>query len=340
VNFTPFTYTTHKDIALMELTAPSGIAFKPTQWLQQAWQADKALTLTGVAMLLALALTLIGIAVDPRIVTGQPVWLKPAKFAISLSIYCFSFIWLLGFITGLQRVKAALSWVTVGVIWVEFIIIAGQAWRGTTSHFNNLTPLDLTLFNIMGAAIATAWLMLLIVGVFLAFQKLPDRALLWSLRWGVFVSLIGMAVAVLMLLPSAEQLAILTEGGQPASIGGHSVGVADGGAGLPIVGWSTEGGDIRIPHFFGLHGLQVIPFLAFALGWLGVEMNKRIRLVWLGGAAYTAYIGLLTWQALRDQSIIAPDALSLMSFGALFALTALLAAVIFFIPQSTPEQAA
>jgi hypothetical protein len=34
-----------------------------------------------------LAVSLAGLLLDPRVITGAPAWLKPIKFAISISIY-------------------------------------------------------------------------------------------------------------------------------------------------------------------------------------------------------------------------------------------------------------
>jgi hypothetical protein len=102
------------------------------------------------------------------------------------------------------------------------------------------------------------------------------------------------------------------------------VGAPDGGPGLPGVGWSTQHGDLRVPHFFGLHGLQIIPFV----GWLAMR-RRRIQterqqstFAFTIAVSYLSLIGILTWQALRGQSIIDPDSLTLAALGIWFALSA------------------
>jgi len=37
-------------------------------------------------MMFVLVVALIGLLLDPRVITGAPAWLKPMKFAISISI--------------------------------------------------------------------------------------------------------------------------------------------------------------------------------------------------------------------------------------------------------------
>jgi hypothetical protein len=55
-------------------------------------------------------------------------------------------------------------------------------------------------------------------------------------------------------------------------------------------------------------------------------VRSRLALVWTAALGYLGLVALLTWQALRGQSIIAPDALTIAGFVTLVGV-ALLAAV-------------
>ena len=214
--------------------------------------------------------------------------------------------------------------VTVASFIVEMIVIIAQAARGTTSHFNLTTPLNSFLWFTIGAFIVLVWTMNLLLAVMLLRQRMPDQAFAWSLRLGVLISSIGMAAGFLMVTPTPQQAAAIAGGYGPHIAGAHSVGVVDGGPGLPIFGWSTVGGDLRAAHFVGLHALQILPFL----GWLltrrrsvfaVLAANDRLALVWTGGLGYLNLVVLLTWQALRGQSVVNPDAKTIAAAGALVA---------------------
>jgi Domain of unknown function (DUF4281) len=310
----------------------------PRPTLAYLARINRPLTVVGVVMAITLLGTLVGLAVDPRVITGAPAWLKPAKFAISTSIYAFTFVWLLGFVRGHPRLVAFSANTVAAGLAIEVAIIIVQVIRGTTSHFNLATPLDTVLFSTMGAIIVLVWLMSVLAAGLLIAQRLDDPALAWSLRLGLLIALVGMAVAFFMPQPTPAQLAALSAGAARTVIGAHSVGVADGGPGLPIVGWSVLGGDLRVPHFFGLHGLQVLPLF----GWLlmvrvpRLDARHRLMLVWIVGLAYLGLVAVLTWQALRGQSVIAPDGATLAAFATLLGLSVLAtASVLVHAGQST-----
>jgi hypothetical protein len=108
-----------------------------------------------------------------------------------------------------------------------------------------------------------------------------------------------------------EQAAAMHATHAVRSVGAHTVGAPDGGPGLLGVGWSTQHGDLRVPHFFGLHGLQIIPFI----GWLALRRRRlHTSFVFSIAGSYLALIGILTWQALRGQSVIEPDGVTLAAF--------------------------
>ena len=87
-------------------------------------------------MLPVFALSVAGIFLDSRIVTRAALWLKPAKFALSMAIYAGTLAWMFQHITVQRRFVRRLGIITALMGIIEIVIIDLQAARGTTSHFN------------------------------------------------------------------------------------------------------------------------------------------------------------------------------------------------------------
>jgi hypothetical protein len=175
--------------------------------LAALWRASAPLTVTGFSMLAVLVLTALGLVIDPRVVTGAPVWLKPAKFAMSISIYAFTLAWLFSFLESWRRTRRVVGWTTAIVMFLEIAIIALQAYRGTTSHFNASTPLDMALFSVMGLAIVVQTTSSVAVAVALWRQPFTDAALGRALRLGMAMTIVGAFTGGLMTAPTEPQLA-------------------------------------------------------------------------------------------------------------------------------------
>jgi hypothetical protein len=299
-------------------TIEAGHGLQPP--LRQALQRPlhrPLLVLSAGAVLLSLVAG-IGIFTDPQLVTGAPAWLKPFKFAVSFAVYGFSLAWLLSVLPRRSRAGEWAGTAVVAVAVVELGIIVVQAARGRMSHYNESTPFDSMLWQIMGASIMVLFLAHVIIGIVALRQRIGDRVTSYAVRLGLGLTLLGMLAAVPMVSP-------IQDPDIEGIAGAHSVGVPDGGPGMPLTGWSTTGGDLRIGHFIGLHGLQVLPLLAFLLTRYGGRRfgaATRARLVLVAGVAYGLLVAVTTWQALRGQPLLSPDPITLAAWAALVAGTA------------------
>ncbi|MFF9843120.1 hypothetical protein [Streptomyces sp. NPDC013740] len=265
-----------------------------------------------------------GLLFDDRVLVGAPIWAKPFKFSVSFVAYGLTLAWMLSLLptARARRVGWWAGTVLTLASLTEMVLITIQVVRGKQSHFNSATPFDAALFQAMGVTVVVLWLAALVIAVLLLRARILDRATAWAVRLSSFVALAGAAIGFVMVRPTAEQLAQE----DPATLGAHSVGVPDGGPGMPLTGWSTAGGDLRIAHFFGMHALQLIPLLLLALSALASRFARladdriRLRLVLVASAAYTAVFALVTWQALRGQPLLSPDGPTLAVAGAIVAL--------------------
>lgn len=281
------------------------------------------LPLLVVASFALVLISLTGLLLDDRVLTGAPIWQKPFKFAVSGVIYGATLAWLLTLVRKGRRWAMRLGALAGLMLLGELIVITLQVVRGHTSHFNYQNALDGALWNSMAAMIVVLWVSNLAIAVLLLVQRLDDPTLTSAFRLGLGLALVGMGLAFLMTGPTGEQLDAMRAGTDNGIIGAHSVGVPDADPGMPITGWSLTGGDLRIPHFIGIHALQAIPLLGLALGRLSGRFpalrtsRTRIRLVWVTSAAYGGVIALTTWQALRGQPLLRPDAATLIALAGL-----------------------
>jgi hypothetical protein len=226
---------------------------------------------------------------DGRKILGLNPWIKPVKFEISVIVFLATIAVLLWALPDAWRTtKVWVGWGMGIAMIVEDTIIAMQSLRGVRSHMNFSTPLDATLFAVMGLFIAlntvlAAWLLIAWCRTGAA---LPP-AVVWGIRLGLLMLVLG----------SIEGVRIVGNGG-------HTVGADDGGVGLPFVNWSTGFGDLRVAHFFALHALQIFPLIGMALAATKLRASIQMSGLFAFAAAYGATVWWMFAEAMQGIPLV------------------------------------
>ena len=234
-------------------------------------------------------LCLLGLIIDDRTLMGVNVWIKPLKFAISVSIYILTVGYLLSIYPYSKTKKTIVGNIVGWTLLIEVGIVVYQASRAVQSHYNMSTIFDGILFNLMGILIGiNVLIMALFIIDTLRLKLNATRPIQVSILMGWLVVFFGSWV-----------------GGEMIQQISHNIGVDDGGAGLPLINWSTKGGDLRVAHFFGLHGIQVIPLIAlFIQNKLGATSKSTLIWTIVVGILYASWIGFTFYQARQGLPLI------------------------------------
>lgn len=214
----------------------------------------------GAVNLVSALICVLLILFTDTIVLGINSWIKPFKFFLSSVIFCWSMGWYLHYLKK-PRTATIYSWVVILVFLFENVYIVIQAAKGERSHFNLSSTYHASMFSLMGIFISLMTLWTLYIGILFFINKLPDLPA--SYRCGIRFGILTFVIFAF-------------EGGIMGATLAHTVGAGDGGAGLPLVNWSTEFGDLRIAHFLGMHALQVFPLVGFY-----VLKKQAIQLVFM-----------------------------------------------------------
>ena len=298
----------------------------------QAWHRPLLVMVAAMTGLVIAAA--IGLVVDGRTLAHESIWAKPLKFGVSFVIYGVTLAWLLPQLKRARRTMWTMGtlFAITGIVDVGFIAL--MAARGTYSHFN---ADDTDFINVIGQQIFQSGVIglfgvSLVIAIAMLWQRIGDKGLTRALRAGIGLAVAGMAVAFAIVPMSGERTALDANGRSVPMAGGHGIGVPDGG-GMPVTNWSTVGGDLRVPHFVGLHAVQVFVLAVVVFAMLGTRVSwlrdEKAR-AGLVGAVVVGYAGLFAvtaWQAIRGQSLVHPDGDTLLVAGGVLVAAAAVAAL-------------
>ena len=259
---------------------------------RELYRRDPLLAVVGWSHIVALVAVVAIAPFDDRLILGINPWVKPSKFLISIGIYLWTLAWFMPYLRAPGWMTRLISVGVSAMMLLESGCIVLQSVRGVRSHFNDASVFDQAVFGLMGLGIAlnTVLLAVLAVLLFVRYDRTLPRPYLWAVRLGVMLILAGSAEGAVMVVNGA-----------------HSIAVADGGAGLPYVNWSTEGGDLRVAHAIGLHGVQVLPLFAFVLSrsWPGLRQRHQLAIVCGFATVYMAVGVALFAQAMNGRPAMA-----------------------------------
>lgn len=258
-------------------------------FFKELYRRNPVLALFGWVLAGLFLLTFAGSFFDSRTILGINPWIKPMKFMVSIAIYAWTLSWLLEYVRMATFARKLIIGGTLIAMTTEIVLIVMQSARGTPSHFNNATVFDGVVFGIMGLMILFSTVLdVILLGLFFRKGIVLPRSYLWGIRIGIFIFLMGSVVGGMLVRHMA-----------------HTVGAADGGPGLPFLNWSTVAGDLRVSHALGLHALQVIPFIGFALTRTELSPKRQTVTIMVVGTIYAGVVVLLFLEAMHGVPLIA-----------------------------------
>jgi hypothetical protein len=245
----------------------------------------------------------------------EPVsWRKAVTFGMSFGITTISVAWVMTF---LPKRKVA-GWLLMGLFGLanlaEVALVTMQAWRRQPSHFNFSTSFDSFVFGLMRNSVIVIALGIVVVTVW-SFRSLhAPRSLALAIRAGLLLLVLSQLLGFLIVLNGLNVL-------ERESIDTPAATSHD----LSHLG---EDGAMKVPHAVTIHGLQVLPALAWLTQFSRWSEHRRVRIVAVAVVGYAGLCLASAWQTFNGIATLDLDAagtvgvaVSIVLLGAAFITT-------------------
>jgi hypothetical protein len=197
---------------------------------------------------------------------------KPGAFGLSFGVTLITLTWVSQFVRLGPRTRRFLIAAFTLACVVETTLVSLQAWRGVPSHFNVTTPFDARIAGSL--AIGGAVLVLVIVTLAIAAFRRNDAvpiSMMIAIRTGFVALVLAQVVGALMI---AKGMALMR--------GGH-----------PQLAYAT-GGTFKPIHAVTMHGIQLLPVVAWLLSYVDLTERQRSAIVFALAAGYLGLVIITT----------------------------------------------
>lgn len=254
--------------SLLPMATGPNAPSRETLW-SRLWRTEPRLMAFALLFLALMVPAAVALGWDDRLLRGGNVWVKPLKFMAAVALLALTTVWFAQYLPAAVRqgrAFRALVWTLIATGGFEVGYITWQAALGQASHYNVGDAFHGLMYTLMGLG-----------AMALTFTQAVLAWLLWRHGERTLAPAYGLA-AVLGLA-----LTFVLGAGAGALLGGLQ---PPAGPGLPLLGWSTTGGDLRVAHFIGIHAGQVLPVIGALLAAFATARAAVIG-VWLSTAVWT-----------------------------------------------------
>jgi hypothetical protein len=242
-------------------------------------RVERVCYLIGAALILSGLFHLVVFAVDGGPWEGPVSWRKPTTFGLSFGLTLITIAWVASFLRLGDRLRTVLLAVFATACVAETAMIGVQAWRHVPSHFDMETPVN-TVISMLLAVGGGVLIAVLVTFTVRAFGRQPGvpASMRLALRAGFTTLLVALASGAIMI---ARGVVLVRTGHQQEAY--------------------AAGGFLKPVHAVSMHGILVLPGLAWLLSFADTTEARRARVITWTTVAYAAMIaGVIVFSVARS----------------------------------------